>query len=216
MPPFLLERHSLAATAALLIGCFAYYGPGTTTEATPTTRPLTALPKTIGPWATVHEGVVEKETQEVLRADDTLVRTYAASQTGAVNLFMALFKSQRTGVTPHSPKNCLPGSGWIASKSDIVAVPLTSGTAIEVNRYIVSKGDSKSLVMYWYQSHNRVVASEYWAKIYLVLDSIRYRRSDTSIVRVVVPISGDEASAESAAIQFVQQAFGAISEILPA
>jgi EpsI family protein len=215
MPPFLLERHSLAATAALLIGCIVYYGPGSTTEAIPVTRPLVELPKTIGPWTTVQEGVVEKEIQDVLRADDTLLRTYAASQAEAVNLFVALFKSQRTGVAPHSPKNCLPGSGWTASKSDIVTVPVT-GTAIEVNRYIVSKGDSKSLVMYWYQSHNRVVASEYLAKIYLVLDSIRYRRSDTSIVRVVVPISGDEAAAERDARQFVQQAFGAIKSILPA
>jgi EpsI family protein len=85
-----------------------------------------------------------------------------------------------------------------------------------VNHYVVSKGESKSLVLYWYQSHDRVIASEYWAKIYLVIDSIRYRRSDTSIVRVTVPYSqSNDDAAREAAVEFVRASFPAINGMLP-
>ena len=47
------------------------------------------------------------------------------------------------------------------------------------------------MVLYWYQSHGRVVASEYWGRIYTVTDAIRYNRTDAALVRVIVPILGD-------------------------
>ena len=59
---------------------------------------------------------------------------------------------------------------------------------IRSNRYVVAHGDEKSVVLYWYQSHNRVIASELAAKFWLVADSIKYHRSDSSLVRVVVPV----------------------------
>ena len=41
------------------------------------------------------------------------------------------------------------------------------------------------LVLYWYQSHGRVIASEYWGKIYMVTDAIRLNRTDAALVRVL-------------------------------
>jgi EpsI family protein len=72
-------------------------------------------------------------------------------------------------------------------------------------------------VLYWYQSHNRVIASEYAAKIFTVVDSIRYNRSDTSLVRVVVPVQdGDTQGAVNTAVSFVKTAFEPLKEYLPA
>ena len=48
---------------------------------------------------------------DVLRADDTLNRIYRLRAASSY-LFIAYFKTQRYGQSPHSPKNCLPGSGW--------------------------------------------------------------------------------------------------------
>jgi EpsI family protein len=74
-----------------------------------------------------------------------------------------------------------------------------------VNRYLVSKGQSRSLVIYWYQSKNRAIASEFQAKAYLVWDALRYNRSDTALVRVVLPVrEGNEKEAEEAALDFVR------------
>jgi EpsI family protein len=214
---FLRKRPAQILTLVLLLQAAVFYGRARNTEDVPPARPLSLFPVEIKPWYRIHEGVIEKEVQDVLRADDLLTRQYASSKhSHNVNLFVAYFHSQRSGKAPHSPKNCLPGSGWVASSASIVDVAIPGKAPISVNRYLVSRGESTSLVMYWYQSHNRVVASEYWAKIYLVLDSIRLNRSDTSIVRVVVPVlDKDEKTAEEAATQFIQSIFPTLETYFP-
>jgi EpsI family protein len=123
-----------------------------------------------------------------------------------VDLFVAFFKSQRAGVTPHSPKVCLPSNGWTEESSSIISVSVPGEPApIPVNRYIVSHEEQRSLVLYWYQSAHRVIANEYLAKFALIFDSLRYRRSDEALIRVIVPISGQaEAGGEERAIRFIQ------------
>ena len=133
----------------------------------------------------------EEVRRDVLRADDYLTRIYADSRGNTVNLFVAFFRSQRAGQTPHSPKNCLPGSGWIWCVSDTIPVSIRRPAAqpIQVNRYVVSKGDDKAVVLYWYQSRDRVVASEYQAAAFTAWDALRYNRTDTALIRVVIPIA---------------------------
>ena len=48
------------------------------------------------------------------------------------------------------------------------------------------------LVLYWYLAHDRAVASEYWAKFYLVTDAMRLNRSDGSLIRVTTPLRQGE------------------------
>ena len=188
-----------------------------TKEYVPEAQPLSGLAKDIGPWQTVSDSKPDQEILDLLRADDTLSRVYRKSDGNTVSLFLAFFKSQRAGVSPHSPKVCLPGSGWLPERSDRVAlnVPDTNGP-ITVNRYIVSRGEYKSLVLYWYQSPHRIIADEYAAKFWLVLDGVRYRRSDTSLVRVIVPFSGgSEENAFREAQEFIRASFPLIKGQLP-
>lgn len=188
-----------------------------TKEYVPEAQPLSGLAKDIGPWQTVSDSKPDQEILDLLRADDTLSRVYRKSDGNTVSLFLAFFKSQRAGVSPHSPKVCLPGSGWLPERSDRVAlnVPDTNGP-ITVNRYIVSRGEYKSLVLYWYQSPHRIIADEYAAKFWLVLDGVRYRRSDTSLVRVIVPfIGGSEENAFREAQEFIRASFPLIKGQLP-
>ena len=105
-----------------------------------------------------------------------------------IDLFLAYFPSQRTGNTMHSPQNCLPGAGWSMSGHRHIQIAGPSGPLI-VNLYIISKGTDRQVVLYWYQAHGRVVASEYWAKVYLVTDAISMNRTDGSLVRVITPAS---------------------------
>lgn len=188
-------------------------------EKVPAPRPLAQFPGQIGSWSMYQEDTVEQGVLDVLRSDDLLSRTYVnQAQSRGANLFVAYFKSQRTGQTPHSPKNCLPGSGWMPSQSDVLTIPIEGrAEPLAVNRYVVQRGDERSLVLYWYQSRDRVIASEYWAKFYLVADAIRYNRTDTALVRVVVPISGnDVAGATDTARGFVQSFFTPLRQYLPA
>ena len=214
---FLRSGHALALSLALLAQAALFYGYSRG-ESVPAARPLKESPAQFGDWRLAQEGVIEQETLDVLRADDVVTRTFAESGTGRfANLFVAYFKTQRTGQAPHSPKNCLPGSGWAPSTSDMIPIPVSGQEApLRVNRYIVQMGERKSVVLYWYQTPKRVIASEFEAKYYLVLDSIRYGRSDTALVRVVTPVvNGDEDAATKAGMRFVQSFFTPLREYLP-
>jgi EpsI family protein len=137
---------------------------------------------------------MQREVLEILGPGDFLQRFYDDSSANEpyVDLFVAYFPSQRTGDTIHSPKHCLPGSGWLPVESGRVTLSFPSRAPFEANRYVIAKGDDRQLVLYWYEAHDRAVASEYWAKFYLVTDSIRLNRSDGSLVRVVTPLAPGE------------------------
>jgi EpsI family protein len=170
------------------------------------------------PWALSQELEVDKESLDVLKADDILSRAYVDKQDGRMaTLFVAYFSTQRTGKTPHSPKNCLPGAGWAQTQSGTITIPLKGDAQpITVNKYVIARGDNESVVLYWYQSHNRVVASEYSAKLYTIADSMRYHRSDTALVRVVVPVqNGERQKAVDTATSFVQSFFDPLKAYLP-
>lgn len=185
-------------------------------EVIPPSRPLAGVPRALGDWQFAEEGVVDAETMAILQADDTLIRTYVKDHVGA-NLFVAGFRSQRTGKAPHSPKNCLPGSGWQPLAEGVIPVDVNRGEPIVVNRYIIAHGDNRSLVLYWYQSRDRAVADEFKAKFWVMADALRYNRTDTALVRVIIPIvDRDEAKAERQATDFVKSLYSTLLDYLPA
>ena len=215
MLKFLQSPAALAATAIIVIQGALLYSANRP-ETVPSSRPLAGVPAMLGLWRLTQEGVVDQETRDVLQADDLLNRYYSDGSAGA-NLFVAAFRSQRTGKAPHSPKNCLPGSGWEPLVSDEYSFDPGVGAPITVNRYVVAHGDDRSLVLYWYQSRDRVVAGEYKAKFWVVVDSMRLNRTDTALVRVVVPIvNRDEEAATKMASDFVRSFYGTLRQYLPA
>jgi EpsI family protein len=210
---FLRSRYVQVLTLVLAVQAVLFY-TASHGEKIPLAMPLDAFPSQVGSWRLAQVGVIEPEVQEVLKADDLLTRWYSNPTGGGANLFVAFFKTQRTGQSPHSPKNCLPGSGWSPSSTGMIDVPIDS--LRKTIRYIVTKGEDKSVVLYWYQSQNRVIADEFAAKFYLVADSIRHHRSDTALVRVVVPVVRDgEQQATDTGVAFVQAVYPALLHYLP-
>jgi EpsI family protein len=188
-------------------------------ELVPQREPLAQFSIDQTSWRKVQEMEIDQETLDVLKADDLLSRAYQNKTNGRVaTLFIAYFDTQRTGKAPHSPKNCLPGAGFVPSQAGFTNISIPGEqTPIEVNRYIVSRGQNQSAVLYWYQARNRVVASEYSAKLFTIADAIRYNRSDTALVRVVVGADdGDTQKAIATAEDFVQSFFEPLKHYLPA
>ncbi len=210
-----MSRMMIAVTLLLVLQGTAVYS-SIRKEFVPSAPPLSQFPLQVDKWRMIQEGVVDAETQAVLQADDTLTRVYGDGA-NAASLFIAAFRSQRNGKAPHSPKNCLPGSGWVSSVQDEISVELTGRAPILVNRYIVARGDNKSLVLYWYQSRDRSVASEYTAKFYVIADAIRLNRTDTALVRVIIPLAKDtdENAATKVARDFVRSLFPHLRSALP-
>lgn len=208
-------RRAAVWLSVVLIGQAAAYHLLPKTERAVVARPLKEFPVQFGAWRMVADHGIDAEVQRVLRADDVLNRTYVRPGSQVpVNLFVAFFRSQQSGAAPHSPKNCLPGSGYAPLDSGKLLIETAPGRRVEVNRYIVARGDSRSLVLYWYQTPARIVAGEFAAKFWLVADSIRYRRSDTSLVRIVVP-EQNGGGREAEAVEFARAVLPALTEFLP-
>lgn len=190
-------------------------------EVTVTRTSFDTFPMAIGSWNAVVDPPLDEDVLRVLGVDDYLSRIYYGPSGKAAGLYMGFYGSQRQGDTIHSPLNCLPGAGWEPVKQGRLLITNADGQGrdITVNRYIVQKGLDRQLVLYWYQSHGRVVASEYWSKFHLIQDSIRLNRTDGSMVRVISPINpratDDGAEAERIAEEFVRAIFPLLPDYLP-
>ena len=179
-------------------------------------RPLKEFPQQIGTWQ--QEGLdqsLDSETQGILRVDDYLARNYQSNgRTGS--LYIGYYFTQRTGATYHSPLNCLPGAGWTMNDGTLVTINPPGAPAFQANRYVLQNGNQRALMVYWYQGRGKAVASEYWTKIYTVLDSVRRRRSDGALVRVMVPTENlSAAAAEKAALDLATQTALQLPQFVP-
>ncbi len=153
---------------------------------------LHALPWQIGTWNTSGEQSMEPEVTAYLKPDEYILRSYVDERNGAtVNIFVAYFKSLQNVYGPHAPRICLPGAGWLVSSEKIENLPVPGRTGgIPVNEFIMEKSNERILVLYWYQNDRNVWAQEFQAKLRLLPDLIRYRRSDVSLVRLIMPLRG--------------------------
>jgi EpsI family protein len=202
-------------TAALLLGTIGYLHARARTERIPIRPRLAGVPSVVD-GRQGHDMKLSRGVLDVLGPGDFLSRMYLKDDQPPVDLFVAYFPSQKAGDTIHSPKNCLPGSGWFPIESSDIKIDVPGRDPINANRYIIAKGLDRQLVMYWYQAHGRTVESEYWAKFYLVADAMRMNRTDGAMVRIVTPIdSGDVQGAEQRAREFARELVPALDTYIP-
>ncbi len=183
----------------LLAGTAALIEIRGNTDRIPASEPIAQIPRTIAGWSG-NDMQIDPETLDVLGTGDFLSRVYARkAEAQTVELFVGYFPTQRTGVSVHSPRNCLPGAGWTFESSRYLDLNDVNGKPHRVGEYIITDGQSREFVIYWYQAHGRSVANEYLAKIYLVIDAMRTNRTDGALIRVATPISPAEGSAQARA-----------------
>jgi len=189
-------------------------------ESVPPRQSLKQFPLRLGPWVGQDAEPFSAEVMAVLKADEYLSRFYRTASQGVVSLYIGYYQSQREGDTMHSPLNCLPGAGWQPLSKTYLTIPVTEGSAtrdITVNRYVIEKGLDRQVVLYWYQSHGRVIANEYRSKVFMVYDAMRLNRSDAALVRVMSPVigGGTQESADTAGVDFIKTMFPLLDKFLP-
>jgi EpsI family protein len=181
-----------------LLSATAFIARASKPEVTPIREPLSGLPMQIGKWVGQKAPDMDSRVMDILGVDDYVNRVYYSSDSYPIGLYVGYYQSQKQGDTIHSPLNCLPGAGWNPVKSGNLSIQLNGKPAIEINRITILKGADKQVVLYWYQSHGRVVASEYLGKIYTVLDAIRMNRTDAALVRIICTVDVSIAQSVSA------------------
>jgi EpsI family protein len=184
-------------------------------EAVPLRRTLDEFPTTIGGWRGQEATVLEVEVLNILRASDYLMRRYVDASGRAAWLYIGYWQTQRKGAQIHSPKNCLPGSGWEPLEASSLAISLPGGRLLPVNRFVIQKGGEREVVLYWYRAQGEDVAGEVSAKISMVTSAITRHRTDGALVRVSSSVNGTVAETSDRLESFVRAMYPVLALYLP-
>ena len=177
--------------------------------------PLATLPDTIEGWEGRAAAPLADDVLAQLGVDDYVNRTYVKSGAAApIGLYIGYYGSQRQGDTIHSPQNCLPGAGWHPISSGLRTIS-SGGRTLRVNEYVIEKGISRQVVLYWYQGRGRVIANEYTNKALLMLDAARLHRTDGGLVRVLAPVTVSAEDATKDAVTFAAALFPLLDKYVP-
>jgi len=200
-------------TAALLAGAIALVHGISHGERVPLCQSLAEFPLRLGDW-TGREWPIEPRLLAAAGVDDALSRDYTDEQGNEVGLYIGYYRSQRNGDVIHSPKNCLPATGWEALRATRITLSLPDGQRLVVNDYTVARGFERDRVFYWYQARGRTIASEYWGKVWLVADAITRDRTDCALIRLTTAETG-EAESRARLSEFVRLIYPRLSEFVP-
>lgn len=158
-----------------------------------------------------------EESYEILQADTSILRVYADADGHPVWLFIGYFSSQKYGSQIHSPKHCLPGSGWKILWQEPYDLQLASAPGRQINRMVIDNRGQQHLMLYWYETRSGTIRSEFGLKWDLMKNSLQLLPTDAAIVRVNLPLNGnDDIDGSTArAIAFLEQFLPAIDQALP-
>lgn len=185
----------------------------------PARKPFLSFPLQIGKWQGRNDYLTQFYLNELKFTDYLIINYTQPDSASAINLYSAYYQSQRTGVSVHSPKGCMPADGWKVTEfgqRDLPNIRLY-GKPLEVNRAVILKGDNKQLVYYWFQQRSRALTNEYLVKWYLFYDAIALNRTDGSLVRLVTSVekSEDEEKADQRLQAFMNELLPVMSAYLP-
>lgn len=188
---------SFAVTAALLMGAIAAGGMTERRIPEHLALPLDQIGNDIAGWSRISQGSLDGPTLRALDPTSYLVRTYQKGSS-RIDLFIAYYAQQRAGESMHSPNHCLPGSGWEITHRGSATIGAL-GRQNPVNKYVIENLGTKRVMFYWYQSRDRIIANEYWAKLLLARDTALTGRTGGSIVRILL---ADDSSADRDGMAF--------------
>lgn len=206
----------VAVSGTLLVGALLFLHLRSTGEAVPVRKSLGAFPTAIGDWQGRGATFLEDEILNILKVKDYVMRRYVDSAGRSLWLYIAYWDSQRKGVQIHSPKNCLPGSGWEPLEASKITIPLPPPySPITVNQYLIQKDRNLQLVLYWYHSQGRATAGEVAARIEMVKSAIARNRTDGALIRVSSPIYDSVPATSERLVKFIQAMYPVLGQFLP-
>ena len=187
-------------------------------EAVPPHAALATFPEQLGAWKQVEVQTLTPGSIRELGADDFTSRTYENAQGAPVFLFIAYYASQRARSTYHSPQNCLPGAGWVLGAHRLQPLVHTlNANGQVINEYLIEKDGARMLALYWYHGRGRVVASEYWGRLYTLADAVTRGRTDGALVRLILPLSAqfNEVQARQEGLALARDLMAVLPSFIP-
>jgi EpsI family protein len=169
---------------------------------------LSGIPPQVGPWQGMDQSL-DQVVIDVLGLDAYIQRKYVDPRGRPLWLYIGYYLRQQQGKGIHSPKHCYPGAGWSIVSKGVESIQVGGGhnRMIRVNRILFQKDDRKQIVLYWFQSSDRVVHSEYAQRVYMVLDAIISNRTDGALIKIMAPVAGDQAGVIDYQKEFIKRIY---------
>jgi exosortase D (VPLPA-CTERM-specific) len=209
-PPF------IAATVLVALGVAAEFTVPDRPEIAPARTQFVDFPEQLGAW-TGSRDTLEPVFLDALQLDDYLLMNYHGAGVPPINYYIAYYRSQRSGMSVHSPRLCLPGGGWQIKKFEPHTLGDADGRTWPVNRVLIEKSGQRELVYYWFRERDRRLTNEYVVRWYLFWDALTRNRTDGALVRLVVgiPQGSDESQADSMLAKFAALSDSKLGSFVP-
>ncbi|MBI5617975.1 MAG: VPLPA-CTERM-specific exosortase XrtD [Gammaproteobacteria bacterium] len=187
-------------------------------EVVPSRKDFDEFPTEVNSWSGTRD-VLEKVYIDALKFTDYALINFKGTRGEPVTFYVAYYESQRKGQSAHSPRSCLPGGGWrieSLTQTDVEGATV-AGHPLRVNRVLITYGDQKQLVYYWFQQRGRIITNEYLVKWYMFVDAIRKNRTDGALVRLTMPLGPgvDPAKGDAALSQFSRDVAPELAKYIP-
>lgn len=180
----------------------------------PMNRPLRDFPTQQGSWLMQSQSAFSENVLSVLKPTDYLSRYYGLPDGTKAGLYIGYHDGGKESGRIHSPKNCLPGSGWFLHSSKKMTLDI-GGAPLHLVKAVYQKGEDKELFLYWFQVMNGSVNDEFALKAAEITGSLLHRRRESSFVRISIPFRSDEEKALAQGISFLRDMYPTIVAFLP-
>lgn len=197
----------------LLAGAFGYLQLHEDIEV-PLARPFHEFPASHGDWRMVSQASLSADVLNILKPTDYLSRRYLGSDGRAVDFYLSYFDGGKDTGGIHSPKHCLPGSGWTEFSSRRITVDV-DGQGVNLVKAVYGIGNTRELLLYWFDIRGQTLSDEYSLKLMEIVGSALHRRRDESFIRISVPVDGDAERAFEQGVTFIKDFYPVIREFLP-
>jgi exosortase D (VPLPA-CTERM-specific) len=207
-----LSSPLIASVLALVVSVAVVTSIGKRAEIIPPRALFPEFPTQLGSWHGEQTAMEETVTKYLGLTDYILANYKLDDKSPSVNFYAAYYESQRKGISPHSPRVCIPGGGW-----QIAEINRTQVGDLPINRIVIKKEDNTQLVYYWFQQRGRQFANEYFMKWYLFKDALLLNRTDGALVRITTPVGANEniADADNRLEAFAQQVTPVLPKFIP-
>lgn len=183
--------------------------------AVPMAKPLAEFPTLCQEWRMTSQERFSEDVLSVLKPTDYLSREYEDTRGKRIGLYIGYHDGGKNSGEIHSPKNCLPGSGWQQVSTERMYFNEPLGT-INLVKAVYQKGESRELFFYWFQMQKESFSDEYSLKLAGIANSVMHGRKDASFIRVSVPFETDEKEAIAAGVGFIRNMYPLIRNFIPA
>jgi EpsI family protein len=182
--------------------------------AVPINKPFAQFPTEHQGWRMVGEYAFSDNILSILKPTDILNRTYARPGERPVDLHIGYYDGGKGTGGIHSPKHCLPGSGWFEHSSQRVSVDMGSDT-VNLVQAVYQHGPTKELFLYWFHVRDKSLNSEYALKLAEITGSIFHGRRDTAFIRISTKFEENMEQALDKAQSFARDFYPVFREFLP-